>query len=67
MPVISTGNNTVIFGDIRSTYRILDRRGLTMQVLKELKALSGQVGFLFTWRNTGGIIRAEASRILQQA
>jgi len=67
MPVVAASANAVIYGDIRSTYRILDRRGMTMQRLVELKALSGQVGFLFTFRNTGGIIRSEASRILTMA
>lgn len=67
MPTIEASADVAIFGDIRSTYRILDRRGMTMQRLMELKALSGQVGFLFTWRNTGGIIRSEASRILSMA
>ena len=67
MPTIEASADVAIFGDIRSTYRILDRRGMTVQRLVELKALSGQVGFLFTWRNTGGIIRSEASRILSMA
>lgn len=62
---IGTGNDSVWYGDVRSTYRILDRMGMTMQRLVELKALAGLVGFLFKFRNTGGIIRSEAARILQ--
>jgi len=64
MAQIGTGNESVYFGDVRSTYRILDRMGMTMQKLVEIKATAGLVGFLFKWRNTGGIVRPEASRIL---
>ncbi len=64
---IAHSADTVFFGDLRSCYQVLDRRGLVLQKLVELKATSGQIGFLYTWRGTGGIIRAEAARILQQA
>jgi len=67
MDMVAHSADTVIFGDIRSCYRILDRRGMTMQKLVELKATAGLVGFLFSCRNTGGIVNAEACRILQQA
>ena len=64
MAQIGTGNESVFFGDVRSCYRILDRMGMTMQRLVEIRATAGLVGFLFKWRNTGGIVRAEAGRIL---
>lgn len=64
MPQIAASANSVYFGDVRSTYRILDRRGMTMQRLVEVQATAGLVGFLFSFRNTGGIVRAEASRLL---
>jgi len=62
---VGTGNDSVWFGDVRSCYRILDRMGMTMQRLVEVQATAGLVGFLFKFRNTGGIIRDEAARILQ--
>jgi len=65
MAQIEASANSVWFGDVRSCYRILDRIGMQMQRLIEIKALAGLVGFLFTFRNTGGIIRSEAARILQ--
>jgi len=67
MEQIATGEPTVFFGDVRSAYRIIDRLGMTMQRLVEVKATAGLVGFLFHWHNTGGIVRAEAGRILVQA
>lgn len=62
---IGAENDVALFGDIRSCYRILDRVGMTMQRLVEIRALAGLVGFLFKIRNTGGIIRPEACRVLQ--
>jgi len=64
MDTIAATKATVWFGDVRSAYRIIDRLGMTMQRLVEVKATAGLVGFLFHWRNTGGIVRAEAGRIL---
>ena len=66
MEQIAATKATVFFGDVRSAYRIIDRLGMTMQRLVEVKATAGLVGFLFHWRNTGGIVRAEAGRILVQ-
>lgn len=64
MAAVGTGNESVYFGDVRQTYRILDRQGMTMQRLVEIKATAGLVGFLFKFRNTGGIVDATASRVL---
>jgi len=55
-----------IFGDLNAGYRILDRQGMTMQRLLELYATSGLVGFLAGSRVGGGVIRADAIRILQE-
>lgn len=64
---IAAEADVALFGDIRSCYRILDRQGMTMQRLVEIRALAGLVGFLFKIRNTGGIVRPEACRVLQMA
>lgn len=67
MPLISTGNDVIIYGDIRATYRIIDRQGLSIFKLNELYRLGGLVGFRPKCRNTGGIVRAAACRILDMA
>jgi len=57
----------VIFGDIRAGYRIIDRQGMTVQMLLELYATAGMTGILVSKRVGGGVIRADAMRILQEA
>lgn len=54
-----------IFGDLKAGYRILDREGMTIQRLLELWATAGLVGLLVSSRVTGGVIRANALRILK--
>jgi HK97 family phage major capsid protein len=55
-----------IFGDIRAGYRIIDRQGMSIQRLLELWATAGLVGILVGSRVTGGVIRADALRILRE-
>ena len=59
MPDIATGEKALAFGDF-SQYRIADRLGLQMQVLSERYADTGQVGFKFTKRTDGKLLRADA-------
>lgn len=56
-----------IFGDIQAGYRIIDRMGMKIQRLLELWATAGLVGILVSSRVTGGVIRADALRVLQEA
>ena len=56
-----------IFGDIQAGYRIVDRQGMMIQRLLELWATAGLVGILVSSRVTGGVIRADALRVLQEA
>jgi len=46
-----------IFGDVRAGYRVIDRRGISIQRLNELYAEAGQVGFLLHKRVGGGAIK----------
>ncbi len=46
-----------IFGDVKAGYRVIDRRGITIQRLVELYAEAGQVGFLLHKRVGGGAIK----------
>jgi HK97 family phage major capsid protein len=64
---IGSGNDIMIFGDLRSGYRILDRVGLSIRRLDELKIEEGLIVFRARCRNTGGVVNAEALRILQNA
>ena len=55
-----------IFGDIKAGYRVVDRQGMTIQRLLELWAIAGLVGILVSSRVTGGVIRADALRVLRE-
>jgi HK97 family phage major capsid protein len=54
----------VIFGNFKLGYRILDRRGMTVQRLAELYAEANLIGFKVTRRVGGAILRKDAFRIL---
>lgn len=62
----SGGCDIAIFGDIKAGYRVVDRAGMTIQRILELWTLSGLVGILVSSRVTGGVIRADALRVLQE-
>jgi len=68
IPAIKSSDKAdiAIFGDLRAGYRILDRQGMTVQWLRELYATAGLIGILVSSRVTGGVIRADALRILQE-
>lgn len=51
---------SVIFGDVKAGYMIAQRAGLRVQRLEELYAAEGKVGFLFTMRVGGDVIRPMA-------
>jgi HK97 family phage major capsid protein len=51
---------SVLFGDVRSGYMIADRQSVTVQRLDERYADQGLVGFLFTQRVGGDVIRPAA-------
>lgn len=61
----TNGNRSLVFGDW-SYYTIADRLGLSVQVLRELYAAQGQVGFKFTKRNDGRMTFAPAMTFFQQ-
>jgi len=58
---VGTADASVLFGDIESAYRVLDRqRGITVQRLTQKYAEQGQVGILVRWRTGGDLIRPGA-------
>lgn len=59
------GNISIVFGDW-SYYVIADRLGMSMQVLRELYAATGQVGFRFAKRTDGRMAFAPAFATYQQ-
>lgn len=61
---LAANKDVAIFGNFKLGYRILDRRGMTVQKLSELYIASGLIGFLVTRRVGGAILRAAAFRIL---
>lgn len=65
LAALASGNDVAVFGDIKAGYRILDRQGMTIQRLIEVWATAGLIGILVSSRVTGGVIRADALRILQ--
>jgi HK97 family phage major capsid protein len=69
IPAIGSSDecDIAIFGDIQAGYRIIDRQGMTIQRLFELWAIAGLVGLLASARVTGGVIRADAIRVLKEA
>jgi HK97 family phage major capsid protein len=52
------------FGNLNLGYRIVDRKGISIQRLSELYAEAGLVGFLFRARNTAYCIRPSDKRIV---
>lgn len=64
IPASGTAGDVGIFGDIRAGYRILDRLGMTIKVLDQLYSEDGLIGYRAHFRVTGGVIRADALRVL---
>jgi len=64
-PAFTAGQLPVVFGDIGQGYQIVDRVGLTFQVLKELFAIANQVGYLARVRVGGKVVLPEAISVLK--
>lgn len=60
LPDVAAGTYPVVVGDFKSGYKIIDRRGLTIQRLVERYAEYRQTGFLVTKRVGGGVVMPEA-------
>lgn len=63
MPTIAAGAKVIAFGDF-SQYTIKDTLGMRMQVLDQLYAENGQVGFKGNERTDGKLIIPEAVQLL---
>lgn len=64
MPTVAASAKTIAFGDF-SQYTIKDTLGMQMQVLDQLYAENGQVGFKGNERTDGRLIVPEAIQVLQ--
>lgn len=53
-----------VFGNIRLGYRIYDRKGLSVEILRELYREAGLIGFILHARNTGIVVRPADKRIV---
>lgn len=62
---LATGVDVAAFGDFRSAYQILDRKGLTLTRLNEKYIEDDLVGFRAKSRVGGGVVREEAVSILK--
>jgi len=60
LPDIAAGTYPIVIGDFNSGYRVVDRRGVTIQRLVERYAEFRQTGFLVTKRVGGQVVLAEA-------
>lgn len=60
----TAGNDVAIFGDLRQ-YMVMNRIGLQVKRLEELRALTDEVGFRFRFRTGGDTIINEAFRTLR--
>lgn len=65
MPEIAASAKTIAFGDF-SQYTIKDTTGMQMQVLDQLYAENGQVGFKGNERTDGKLILPEAVKLMVQ-
>ena len=63
MPVVAAGAKAIAFGDF-SQYTIKDTLGMQMQVLDQLYAENGQVGFKGNERTDGKLVVREAVQLL---
>lgn len=63
LAAVAAGSISAAFGDF-SYYQIVDRVGWSMQMLKELYAATGQVGFRMWERTDGMLLRPEAINTL---
>src|SRR5690554_3324228 len=66
MPSIESDKQPIIFGDL-SFYWIIERKPLSIMVLKELYSTQGQIGFLGFERIDGKLIRPEAVKTIKMA
>lgn len=64
MPTVAAGAKAIAFGDF-SQYTIKDTLGMQMQVLDQLYAENGQVGFKGNERTDGRLIVPEAIQVLR--
>lgn len=63
MPELAATNKVIGFGDFKQ-YMIKDTRGMQMQVLDQLYAENGQVGFKGNERTDGKLLLPEAIKVL---
>jgi len=66
MPTIAASAKVIAFGDL-SYYWVADRQGRVLQVLRELYASTGHVGFKIYQRVDGILALDEAIKLLQMA
>lgn len=56
----STGQVPILFGDFAAGYTVVDRLGVSIQVLKELYAIQNQTAYIARKRVGGKVVLPEA-------
>jgi hypothetical protein len=66
---VATRNEILLYGDVKTGYRIVDRLGLTVEVVAHLfgpnRRPTGQRGLLAWWRTGAKTVVPEAYRVLR--
>lgn len=66
MPAMTTGLNSIVFGNIEEAYWVVDRKGVSIEVLDQLYKESGLVGYRAYARTDGDIVDTSAVRCITQ-
>ena len=61
-----TGDASILFGNVRSAYRIADRQGITVTRLVQRYAVEGKVGFIIKIRVGADLVRPAAVAVYTQ-
>lgn len=64
---VANGNDIAVFGDVQAGYRIIDRKGGAVTRINELYIEDGLIGFKYKRRVGGGVVRANALKVLRVA
>lgn len=67
MPLVATGQKSVVFGDFQKGYRARYVNSISIKRLNELYSESGEVGFVSFMRIDGKVLHAPAMKVITHA
>jgi HK97 family phage major capsid protein len=62
---VAATKEIAVFGDVKSAYQVIDRKGSSVTRINELYIADGLIGFKFKRRVGGGVVRPNALRVLK--